>query len=225
MGNTIFDPEIYFVILAITLIVFIVIYVLRNHVSFLKNVPFVKVDEVKDDIKTGDLVQFRADDMNVPNTCQTFINATPFTHVGIIYRKGDYIYLLESHPTHYGGGRHTSGYKLYSLQDRVNNYKGKLYIRHLKEPITTQNQKTFDEFIKKYKDHPYFPSNMEIAHSYINGCMLGNETKNPIKLHCAGLVSYIQKHILKRGKINNIDCAKPISSKMDDYETFVFELK
>lgn len=200
-------------ILKIILIILFTMMIVRIYSYYYKSLLLeknhkIKYSDCKKYIKSGDILLFRKNRCNLASYLQMYINDTPFTHVGIIYCKNNKPYVLESHPKHYCNKKtNCEGIKIYSLKNRIEKYHGDIFIKHLLCDLPNTTQERFDEFVKKYKNYPHFPSNSDIIINYINRCYLGQKTKLP--LHCAELVGYILKNVLKIKNLPNEGCAYP----------------
>jgi hypothetical protein len=136
--------------------------------------------QIRDQLESGDIVLFHNDNFSGASFVQILLNKTPFTHCGVVYRKGNQTYVLEAHPTGYGKkginiGKivEKSGIQLYNFLHRIETYEGQVYILKLSHQISPEQQQRFDQFVKKHRDTKAFPSNRKIIHNYLWRCMFG----------------------------------------------------
>src|SRR6056297_3002980 len=102
-------------------------YLINKRLTTMKQV---KYKDIKNSLKSCDIILFKSSEFSLSGTFQQLYNNTPFTHIGIVYKNGDKLYILESHPQHYKSknGHHCKGVCLYDIEERIQTYNGSFYI-------------------------------------------------------------------------------------------------
>lgn len=196
------------IVIIICLFVLLFIYGFCKSKIYLNKLKSVKLENISPN--TGDIILFSTDNIKPNNILQIFYNHTPFTHVGIVYKKDGIVYLLESHPTHYGD---TSGIQLHPFYKRIKEYKGKLFYRRKKVSPSKNQEKLLENFVIEHNGYPEFPSTTTLLSNYINRCMIGNEDLKP-PYNCAEIVSIIFNKIFGHHTLR-IGCEGPNLSSFD----------
>ena len=201
------------IIILLLILVYCRYYVYRKLYE-LQSIPIVTHGQIGDQLESGDIVLFHNDDFNRASFFQMLVNDTPFTHCGVIYRKGNRVHVLEAHPMGYGKkGKNAgkivekSGIELYDFRYRLETYEGQVYVLKLSRKISPERQRRFDQFVKKQISVNIFPSNQKIIHNYMWRCMIGYDIQLPV--HCSELVMYVLVKILKLVGDKNVGCATP----------------
>ncbi len=186
--------------------------------AILRSISSIPYKSIKNHIKSGDIILFRANKFSWGSYFQKHYSITPFTHTGIIHKhpRTNRVYVLETHPISYnnicnvGKCENNDGINLYLLEDRIRGYDGTLYIKPLPYKISRESQKWFDRFVYRYNRKEKFPSNRRIVGNYVKRCMINrlNELKLLSSVNCSELVSYILKNITRRN-IVHIGCSSP----------------
>lgn len=144
-------------IIIVVLLVLIYIYAIKfNHPEY----KVVQYRDIKNHIKTGDMILFTA--LDSPN--QIFM-ISYITHVGVVYKKDadTPAILIESfnhfherfYPDEYDTGIATS-----NLEHRLNSYRGYILYKELAKPVPQYANEDFAEFIKYSKENMKYDKNV-----------------------------------------------------------------
>lgn len=152
--------------------------------------PVITFEKLCKIAKTGDLVIFRWNLVDVG-----YRLFAKHSHVGMIVRKNDKLYLLEIHPNESKEqGIDDSGVHLYNLEKRLNEYNGDYYFTQ--SNITQQERQKLSDHIfqnlKKYKKKVKFDTNFRTVFVVNYFCNLLNITL-PKKdtMFCSEFIGYI----------------------------------
>ena len=116
--------------------------------------PIVYYHTIKDKLKTGDIILFKA--YNSFNSISLF---SYFTHIGIVVLYDNIPYIFEAANTTGMPLKTTHnlrGIFVEKLEERINRYKGKIVLKYLKHPLTTTQIDDLKQFIEFAKKHMYY---------------------------------------------------------------------
>ena len=187
-------------IIYIILIIIILLYIYNyTHKKELYNMKECNIDKIYDNIKTGDIILFRRDKLDIFSSMISL-----FTHVGIIVVFNNKKYILETHnknDTKYMGYE-TIGVNLYDIKERIMNYKGNCYIVPINN-ISSLQQNLLINNIAKYKNIK-FDNNFKqhimtycILKKICNTCINKTTKKN---MFCSEFITFI---LIDLGIISN----------------------
>jgi hypothetical protein len=94
------------------------------------------MDKLKKKLKTGDLVYFAG--TNILSYTIIFLSKTPWTHVGVIMRNGDDLYISESQIDKTDGDVKQDGVGLNPFEERLKKCKTPIMFVRLKQKITRE---------------------------------------------------------------------------------------
>jgi hypothetical protein len=196
----------YIIILFIIIIFYLIIIKIYYFNIIFNNKLYIKLNQIDNYIKTGDIILFRYNKIN-------FIHelVSPFTHIGIIILYNNKSYILESHikgDTLYLG-YNNEGVNIYNLYDRLNKYEGTTFLLKLNQPLSNKSINNLINNISKYKNIPYINNYKKY---YFNKCInifYNNQLQINDGMICSELISYILQDI-NDNNILNYKCIKPV---------------
>lgn len=120
----------------------------------MNNTPLIKYKNIYKEAETGDLIIYRWNIVDVG-----FRMFSKFSHVGMIVKKNNKLYLLETHPDENKNKKHkknNDGVHLYLLKNRIEDYDGECFLAKLntncdREQLTNNIIKNLNE----YKNIPF----------------------------------------------------------------------
>ena len=181
----------------------LILYFLINLYFYIITHPSYKVQpysEVKDKLKTGDIVLFHALDNIFPT-----IMACYFTHIGIIYEHDDgKKYLFEAfNPkmTPYYPKEISNGIICSELENRLTTYRGYICYKELGLPLKEEQKNQFKKFINYAQKNMFYYNN--VVKNYYKK-VIYNETLQT-GTNCAELVylSLISLNLLHPNEFSN----------------------
>jgi len=119
--------------------------------------PMVSYERLENIANTGDLIIFRWNIIDAG-----FRMFSKFSHVGMVVKHKDKLYLLETHPKeNLQSNIDDSGVHLYCLKKRLEEYNGTYYFTQLKTPNITREKirNHVLQNLKKYKKEIPFDTN------------------------------------------------------------------
>lgn len=139
--------------ISIVLSIFIILLLLWIYYFQYRKIHPEKVflDEILPSLKTGDLILFKA-----MNNFNAIAIGSYFTHIGVVYVIDDIPYLFEANGVEFMALKphHSrSGIFLTPVRERIQKYKGFVYLKRLQYPI---NSCGFDEFVTYCLDNFYY---------------------------------------------------------------------
>lgn len=151
---------------------------------FLFNHPkgeILRPDFEKHNFKTGDIILFHALDNINP-----LLIATYYTHIGIVYKRGDELLLFEAvNPTtEILLEENSNGIVLCDLEKRLRCYRGYLLYKELDSEVPQSTQDNFEIFIKYLKENCYY--NTGVFRNFVNKVIFGENIHRG--LNCGELV-------------------------------------
>lgn len=158
-----------------------------------------KYKDIRDNLKTGDIVGF--DGKGLIGAGIKFFSRGKYSHIGIVVRKEDMklnienyrkgaVLLLES--TTLGNtkdilkNKHVTGVQLVYLSDKIENYKGSVYIKPVRLKRDIDFIANLNAFILKHIHKPYERSFMELLLCCVSFI---NPKENLKSLFCSELVA------------------------------------
>lgn len=146
------------IVILIILIIILYVYLIKFKHPRYKGVLY---DEIKDKVKSGDIILFSATDNfnQIPMICY-------YTHIGVIYRKDadSEPILVESfnteNPTQFFPKEFETGIATCNLEERLKTYRGFVYYKELVKPISEIRNQGFVDFIKYAKENMQYDDNV-----------------------------------------------------------------
>lgn len=174
----------------------------------INNIPYISFS--KSFLKTGDLILFRWHSIDAMESL-----VTSFTHVGMVVKLNNNLYILETHmkgdTSHMG--YETSGVNIYDLKNRINSYKGNIFLLPIKKKFMTfENEKEIILNITNYKKIPFHD---KYENHFKNICLLKKICKNCInktnknEMFCSEFISKILQDINLMNENDDISCMTP----------------
>lgn len=109
------------------------------------------LDDILPTLNTGDLIVFKA-----YNNFNSIVLGAYYGHLGVVYVKEGIPYIFEANGVeHMPLKEHhsKSGIFLTKVKDRIQKYKGRVFLKRLSESVPCENIQPFDEFIKYCLDN------------------------------------------------------------------------
>lgn len=152
--------------------------------------PVITFEKLNRYAQTGDLVIFRWNLVDVG-----YRLFAKHSHVGMIVKKNDKLYLLEIHPNEIKDkGLDDSGVHLYNLEKRLNEYNGDYYFTQSnmsKEQREKLSNHVFKN-LKKYKKEVKFDNNFRDVFVFNYFCnLLGFTLPKKDTMFCSEFIGYI----------------------------------
>ncbi len=118
----------------------------------------VKYSDIRDELQNGDLIIMSGKGW-ISKAIQ-FFTGSPASHVGMIYRAPEGpVLLFESTTLQYMPGHDTKGVRLIEMSKTVANYKGRIFLRRLSEPLDFG---LYEAVRNQYKNTPYESNMMKL---------------------------------------------------------------
>jgi hypothetical protein len=154
----------------ITILIFIIIIYIYLIKLAHPNYKVVTFNEIKDKLKTGDMILFSSlDSIN-----QIFM-ASYYTHIGMVYRDGDkpamIIEAFNPNRMPFYPKEFKSGIAVCDLEHRFNTYRGYILYKELTNPLSEKNISDLEEFIEYARLHFKYDKNVisgEIGKMFFN---------------------------------------------------------
>ena len=193
-------------ILIIIAILIMNIYVV-SRIYHRKNAKKIKYSEIFSQLKTGDIILFRADDASL---VPILIFGDSFSHVGIVYEKDGQYFIVESvgGKDHNGMGNNERGVTISPLYAKILTYPGTTYLKRLNKPLDFAKLRLFDIAIEKYGGSNFYYKNPV---EYAKKCVIIARNKNnkSNNFSCAMIISRIIQDIGLIKINNNEICMRP----------------
>lgn len=190
-------------ILSIIIVVMILLYI-KYEMSGMKKC---KLDKIIKKCKTGDIILFRWHFMDI-----IFRMASKYSHIGMIYKENDNVYIIEMHPEE-GKKIIRNGVNRYNLKKRLKEYNGTCYYLQLVKNIKVDNQK----LKKRLKDYKKISFDENFRYSYGKSWLYNklswklSKKKKKKTMYCSEFVGYILKDLKILSKDYNISLLTPSS--------------
>lgn len=164
------------------IILFIIIIIIQKKLLLYKKCN-------NNNIKSGDIVLFRS--KNKDYLTELIIN---FTHIGMIIFIDNKPYILETHSKNdpLNIGISTEGVNIYNFYDRINTYKGHIYLLKLKKPLNNIQEKKLLTNIDKYKKIKFIKNYKNYYKKYCLIKLYKNTNKGMI---CSEFIYYVLNDI------------------------------
>jgi hypothetical protein len=151
--------------------------------------PKLHYEKLLEIANTGDLIIFRWNIIDIG-----FRLFSKYSHVGMIVKHKNKIYILETHPNeNFDSEKDNSGIHLYLLKPRLLDYEGTYYFTKLKYPYVRQNLKNHIlQNLKKYKKNIPFDNNFRYSFvlNYIYN-LLNIKISNRKEMFCSEFIATI----------------------------------
>jgi hypothetical protein len=189
----------------------------------------IDIDQLYKICKTGDIIYFRW-----PYPDIGFRLFSKFSHVGMVYRKGKNVYILETHPEGDASelGVDESGVHLYDLKERVEKYTGICYLSKLNIDSCVLRESGSDSLnvhkfveneLDKYKKIPF---DEDFRYNYVMAYLhhlIGKTRKND-KMYCSTFIGFILKDLKLLDDNYNIEVFSPSSFlHLKKEDTFLYD--
>jgi hypothetical protein len=198
-------------ILILLLILGTIIVKIYNHYKkyeYYKNNKYINISNIYDELKTGDLILFKSNAIFYVNI---FLTNTYYTHVGMIVKKNNILYISEtnSNNTEYMPNYKTNCHsELLPLLIRIKHYPGNCFLMKLNKPLTNEKE----ILLLKYLDEKYpYPTSFQI---FINYFIKNNKLRHCFQ-HVGHLLDKIglTTNIMSNNIINICDAVENIFTK------------
>jgi len=196
----------FILIVLISLVVISILLKLRFDGAFkeYESIPEVHLNDIKDKIKTGDLILFSSHNHAYPNTIQRLYTGSFYTHVGVALVDNGEIYIIDSHPKSIRK-QYEGTVEIFPFEEKCRLYDGEIFIKHLLKPVDSKHLIRLKDELNKLLAFK-FPSNTDIVLKFINKCHLGLNYETEGQIYCTELASYLISDILEIVKFNDNSC-------------------
>jgi len=182
----------YILILSICYLIFIIYHIYKNlipDIDYLKcennyKFNFNHYENIKDKIKTGDLLLFNA---YYPWAICRVYNNIKFQHYGIVVKENKKLYCLECNTDIIINNKKYKNIIKIDLKERLKNYPGNVYISHLRKQLTKDQENILQNFNINYKRM----SGLEHYLSFVHNIDFTKYNK----FSCITLIYYLLKKI------------------------------
>lgn len=143
----------------IIIVIIILIYVYNVKLAH-PNYKKITWNEIKDRVKSGDLLLFSAlDSVN-----QIFMGSY-YTHIGVIYRETPestpmFVESFNPYHTPFYPKEFKSGIAVCDLEHRMNTYRGYIFYKELTKPVSEKQNTQFKEFIEYARENMEYDKNV-----------------------------------------------------------------
>ncbi len=155
----------------------------------------------KIDAKFGDILLFSA---NGKDMYLQFYNMSLFTHCGMVVELGNQLYVMEANADRLYRAKDKLGYNttLNSLEDRIQNYNGQVYIMKLNKELEPEMKIKILELLKNRK--------FKFPYSIVGAvrCLFSQTDRY---FHCYGMVNYMLNSIGLMKRKGFLDASKYIN--------------
>lgn len=176
------------IILLITIIYFILRYIINNETGNFDNIDFNHMINVAN---TGDLICFRWSELNT-----IYRLFSMYSHVGMIIKINSKLYILETHPKN-KISNNKSGVHLYLLESRIKKNFGSFYYSKLNTTIKKRKQIELHikTNLKMYKKSIKFDNNFQyvFVKNYIYNLLNLNLKLDKKTMFCSEFIGSILK--------------------------------
>jgi len=204
----------YSLVITVIVIILCYIYISYEMVEYDKNA--IDIEKLYKMCKTGDIIYFRW-----PYPDIGFRLFSKFSHVGMVYKQGNNVYILETHPEGDASelGVDESGVHLYDLKERIEKYTGICYLSKLNikdniEDVVNKNTKMIHQYIEKHLDkYKKIPFDEDFRYNYVMAYLhhlIGKTRKND-KMYCSTFIGFILKDLNLLDNDCNIEVFSPSS--------------
>ena len=200
----------YSLILTVIVIILCYIYISYEMVEYEKS-P-INIDELYKTCNTGDIIYFRW-----PYPDIGFRLFSKFSHVGMVYKIKNKVYILETHPEGDASelGVDESGVHLYDLNERIEKYEGTCYLSKLNiQDVINITTNSIHQFVEKRMDkYKRIPFDENFRYNYVMAYLhnlIGKTRKNE-KMYCSTFIGFILKDLELLDNKCNIEIFSPSS--------------
>ncbi len=155
-----------------------------------------KYSEIRPILATGDLILFSG--RSAISTAIKIASRSKYSHAGMVIREGQYVLCWESTTltdvTDHEDGIVKSGVQVVNFSKHIAGYNGKIAIRHVLKPLTTQALLILADTRHELKDVPYEKDMLELLLSIYDG-PFGENTPDLSSIFCLELIAEYHKRI------------------------------
>jgi len=183
----------------------------------------VNYDDIRDDLKTGDIVLFSG--MGRISDLIKFFSGSKWSHIGLVVKSDDFDMVLLWESTSLSSiddiedGIAKNGVQLVALSERIAQYDGEISVRQFEGEITPDMLVALKEFRRVSKNKPYEKSRWELASSLIDIGWFTENVEDFSSIFCSELVA----EALEKMGIMNGDLAANEFIPKDFFEGGRFE--
>jgi hypothetical protein len=165
------------------------------------------MDDIYSTLNTGDLIYFK-----YTNAEWYYELVTPFTHIGMVVKINNELYILESHVR--GAteiiGMDTEGVNLYPLKLRIQTYKGHVFASKLNSEFMPDN-KRIEYFMSRIDYYKSIPFKNDSKQFFIKNCITNKySASNPTgSLMCSEFIGLCLKDLGILDPTFNYICVLP----------------
>lgn len=140
-----------------------------------------------DQRNTGDVVLFCG--MSKLSSVIKFFTGSQWSHVGVVYKRKDGVYILEANKN-FGGfsGSAQDGVGITKVSERFKEHTNPVLILSLSQELTDEQKRKFDDFYQKSKNKPF---ELTFFASYI----FPGKREQYDEFFCSELVAALYRHI------------------------------
>ncbi len=179
-------------LLSIIIVLFLIIYYILIYLNISYNYEneeyikqkYIDIETVYNDLKTGDLILFSAQDYSPLN--RIFSNLR-FSHVGIVIKKNKKKYILELLESDYvyKNNKLYYGVNIFNLKNRIENYCGSVYLAKYNKELDKEICNEFiNNILRKHKEIKYATNKQNLLKVLLNKHYNNN-------YHCAEFISIL----------------------------------
>lgn len=212
-----------------SIIIIIIYFCFRVYIdNEMVGIPKLKYSEFKKNAKTGDLIIYRWEYVDVG-----FRMFSKYCHVAMVVKKGKKFYLLETHPNENKnniGKKDNQGVHLYVLKNRLSQYNGQYYLVPLNSNINRDKlTKNILDDIKTFKKEIPFDNAFRdlFVYNYFAN-KLGIKLTEKKEMFCSEFIGYIlnKYNIYKHnGNLTSIEPGTFLSFKNNTNDNLFRNLK
>ena len=158
----------------------------------MNNIPKVNYSKLKKTLKTGDLIIYRWEYVDVG-----FRMFSKFSHVAMVVKKGKHLYLLETHPNENKKNNKldNQGIHLYLLKNRLSQYNGQYYVARLDRNIDIDRSNLtkyiIDNLTQFKKEIPFDNCFRDLFVYNYFATLLGIQIPNKKEMFCSQFIAYL----------------------------------
>lgn len=169
-----------------------------------------KYEEIRDDLKTGDIVLFSG--KGFVSWLIKKVTKNKYSHVGMVLRIDgfDFVALWESttlNDTPDIFHKKRKGVQIVQLSQRMKGYNGKIAVRQLHDfEFGPEEEKALAELRQEVNNRPYEKNMFSLAKSALDSTFLGkNKKKDLSSLFCSELVAeaYVRLGLIAKNEISS----------------------
>lgn len=183
--------------------------------EYYKNEKYIKISNIYDDLKSGDIILFKSNTIFYVNI---FLTNTYYTHIGMVVKKNDILYISETNAEnvlYIPNYKTNNGSELLPLLIRIKHYPGDCFLMKLNKPLTSEKEKIL---LKHANEKIPYPTAFQ---AFINYFTKNNNIRHCFQ-HVGNLLDQIgiTNNIMKNNIINICSAVENIFTKKinDDYQ-------